>query len=202
MMRSCKLGLIVAATLMAGCAMAWAQQSPSRKTPARPSQNQPAVAPSAPAPDVPAASAAPQRTETVTYDSWTVTCNETVETRSRKTCSALMKVSDQKSGDVLLVWLVGRNNEGALLTVMRTVTGVLLQKGVELKLGNAAVRRLNYVKCDPIQCEAALPMDAAMVKDFSAAGEAVATVYATDGRAITFTMPIKGADRAVASIGG
>jgi invasion protein IalB len=62
------------------------------------------------------------------------------------------------------------------------------------------VRKLNYVKCEPQQCEAALPMDDAMVKDLSSASEAVATIYATDGRAITFTMAIKGADKAMASL--
>jgi invasion protein IalB len=111
----------------------------------------------------------------------------------------MLQVTDQSKRQVLLVWILGRNAEGGLVSVMRTPTGVLLQKGVELKLGSGSARRLSYVSCDPQQCEAVLPMDDAMVREM-AAGEAVATVVATDGRAISFNMAMKGGDKAVASI--
>src|SRR5690242_11012699 len=94
MMRAGKVEFVVATIMAAGSAMALAQQQPARPSPSRP-----AAAQTAPAPAVPATPAAAQRTETITYDSWTVTCQDIVEARSKKTCSALMKVSDQKSGD-------------------------------------------------------------------------------------------------------
>src|SRR5215203_1533519 len=71
-------------------------------------------------PAAPAAPAAPtvQRTETTTFDSWQVTCMET-DTSKRKTCSAVMNGLDQQRRPIV-TWVMGRNPEGALMTVLQT----------------------------------------------------------------------------------
>jgi invasion protein IalB len=148
-----------------------------------------------------AAPASPPRTETVTYDSWTVTCRDTVDAKTKKVCSGMLQIADQKSGQVLLVWIIGRNTEGALLSVLRSPTGVLVQNGVELKIGGGAVRKLSYTSCDARQCEASVPMDEALSRDASAAQEAVITIYVSDGRGVSFNVPLKGADKAIAALG-
>jgi invasion protein IalB len=176
----------VAAAIVAGSTGLVAQQ------PARQGQAVPAAA---------AAAAAPARTETVTYDSWSVTCRDTLDTKSKKVCSATLQVADEKSGQTLLVWIIGHNSEGALLTLMRTPTGVLIQKGVELKLGSGPTRKLGYLSCDARQCEATAPIDDAIAREAAGAKEATITVYATDGRGINFNVPVKGTDKAIAAVG-
>ena len=160
------------------------------------------------APAQPAAPPAPpvsQRTETINYDNWTVTCREAIEgpTKGKKVCSAVLRVSDQSKKNIVFVWLIARNTTGALLTVAQIPTGVLVQKGVELKVGNGKVHTLSYNACTAQNCEASITMDDAFNKELIAGqtAEVTATIYAVSGQAINFKFPIKGIDKAIGSIG-
>jgi invasion protein IalB len=161
----------------------------------------PAVTPAAPA--VPAAPAAPQRTETITYDNWMVTCRDTVDgtTKTKKTCSAVLKLIEKDRNAVVFVWFIGHNAAGALLSVMQVPTGVLIQKGIEVKVDKGEARKLEYNSCTTQNCEATLVMVPAFDKQLIAGQTAVATIYAVDGRGINFNVPLKGIDKAIASIG-
>ena len=159
------------------------------------------------APTAPAAPSAPQRTEptqrseSIMYDSWTVTCRDMAEETSKKICSGTLNLIEQKQGRILLTWMVGRDNQGVLRTVMQTPTGVQIPKGVELKLGNGPVRTLPFTACGPQQCEASMALDDAMVRDAMASSEVVITIFAVDGRGVNFNVPIKGIDKVFAAMG-
>jgi invasion protein IalB len=152
----------------------------------------PAAAPAAPA------DGAPQRTETIVYDSWTVTCREGGNVK--RACSTTLQLVDQEKRQVLFSWIIGHTPEGTLMTFLQTPTGVQIQKGVELKIENGAVRKLNYILCEPGRCEASTAMDDAMIREVTGGANATATIYATDGRGINFNVPIKGAARAIAAL--
>ena len=62
--------------------------------------------------------------------------------RSKKTCSALLQVVEEKQRQVLLVWVIGRDNQGVLRTVIQSPTGIQIPKGLELKFGNGPTRAL------------------------------------------------------------
>ena len=152
-------------------------------------------------PPAPAAPATPVRTETINYGSWTVTCREAIDKSSKRTCSGVLQMIDQQRRQVLLTWIIARDPQGLLRTVIQAPTGVLVQKGIELKLGKSPMRTVPYLACEPQRCEATMTMDDAMVKDSMASQEAIATIFATDGRGINFTLPITGVDKVFASIG-
>lgn len=152
-------------------------------------------------PAQPAAPSAPRRTETINYDSWVVTCTDTVEKGSSKACNGILRVIDSKSGQALFAWVIARDNEGALRTVLNTPTGVLVQKGVELKFGSSQPGVVPYVACTPQQCEASIVMVDAMLRDARANEKATATIRAVDGRNINFEMSIKGIDKVLAAVG-
>jgi invasion protein IalB len=80
--------------------------------------------------------------------------------------------------------------------------GLSLGKGLELKLGTGAVRRLNYVACDPQRCEASIAMDDALVKEATAAPSATITIYSRNETALTINVAsLKGIDKALGAIG-
>jgi invasion protein IalB len=145
------------------------------------------------------AESAPQRTETIRYGSWVVTCNDTMEKGSRKVCSAVLRVITQKK-QVLLVWVIGHDDKGLLRTVLRTPTGVMIQKGVELKLGKSKARELPYTVCTPQQCEASTAMDNAMIRDAYASTKAVVSISAVNGRKINFNVSIDGISKVLAAL--
>lgn len=154
------------------------------------------------------------RVETTTYNSWTVSCRELLPVPSRKSCSGLLRVIDQNQRP-LMTWVIGLDKDGKLTAALRTPTGVtlkdstsgatftgiLIKNGVDLKLGNAAVRHLPYVSCEPQWCEASIPMGDEFVGEALAAANAVVTIYALNGRAVSYpALPLKGIDKAIFSV--
>lgn len=167
------------------------------KTPPAPAPAPAPVAAPAPAP----APSTPQRTEQTVQDGWIITCVE-MSGQTKKTCSAQMQVKENQQNRTIFVWVIGRTADGTLASVFQGPTGVQIQKGIEIKLGNAAPRKANYVVCTAQSCEASLTMDDAMVKEVLAAvnANAVVTLTVADGRTVQIPMPLKGVDKVLAAI--
>jgi invasion protein IalB len=145
-----------------------------------------------------AAPAEPQWSKVATYGSWEVRCQN--PSASTKVCAAWLEIVNQQNKQVMMAWIVGPDNKGALQTIFQTPTGVRVAAGLDLKLGNAAARHVNYINCLPRQCTAGVAMDDAFVKDTIAAQKADVTLYAPDGKGINFGIPVTGFDKAVAAI--
>lgn len=147
-----------------------------------------------------AAATAPQRIETTVHDSWTVTCRDLAD--KKNACTAVLRVADNQSSSVVLIWAVGKDQSDKLTSVIQTPTGVQIEPGVGLKIGNGADRKLAYATCSPRQCDATLPADAAFVKEVTAGIEATATITLVDGRTAEFKFPLKGSAAALKQVTG
>jgi len=137
----------------------------------------------APAP-AQAAPSGPIRTETINYDNWTVTCRDTADGKSKKVCVATMPMRVQQQNQ-------------------QVTLGVLIAKGVELKLGNGRSYKLSYVDCSPKLCESTLAMDEVVIREVVAgANDRVSvTLWKTDGTEASITLAsIKGVDKAIAAV--
>ena len=174
-------------------------QTPTRPTPKRP------ATPGAPAAAPPTG---PIRTETITYDAWTVSCRDTADGKSKKICSATLPMMMQQQNQLVTVggWIIAHNNEGALLSLLQTPeidVGVLIAKGVALKIGEGRPHQINYVDCNPQRCEATTPMDDMFIRELMAGanGPATITFWKTDGADVTLNIQsIKGIDKAIAAV--
>lgn len=146
---------------------------------------------------------APVRSETTPFDNWTMTCQEALPAAGakagKKTCWATMRVSDAKSQQVVLVWLIGRDAKDVPTISLQTPTGVLVRDGVDVAIGQT-VRKLPYQACDQNGCEASGPYDAAFAKDLAAAKEATVSFKARDGRQIAVKVSVSGADKLLAAL--
>lgn len=143
----------------------------------------------------------PQRTETTNYDNWIVSCRENVDGKSKKTCSAIFQLIEKERKNVLLVWIIGKSPDGNLMSFIQVPTGIYVEKGIELKIGNEGVtRKMNFVTCEPTRCEAVIQMDNSMSQELSAAQKATATVISNDGRIAKFELNIKGIDKSLSEV--
>ncbi len=189
------VGLVLVSSTSHGLAQQPQTPPQQRSKPATPPGQSPA-APASPAPTV-------QRTETTKFDAWQVTCQET-DVSKKKVCSAVLNGQDQNRRTVL-TWIMARNNEGALVSVLQTPQtqqGLHIQKGVELKLGNGTVRKLNYIVCNQAMCESVITMDDALTRELIGASAASITIYMQNGQPITINLPaITGADKALNAVG-
>lgn len=184
------------------------QQRPPAAAPA-PAQRAPTptaqAAPAQPAPQQPqtaAPSAPPQpqpvRTEITPQENWTITCRDFAD--KRRVCSAVLQVVQQQNNQVLFVWVLGKSNDGKLVSVLQTPTGVTLAPGVEVKLARGAPRKATYVNCEASRCEATLDMDDAFIRDASGSENVEATLFSNAGQGLKFTLPFKGFDKAIAAL--
>lgn len=155
----------------------------------------------------PPAQAAPQRvpvrSETTPFGNWTMTCQEEIPTPGakggKKACWGSMKVSDSKSQHVVLVWLIGKDGQGAPTIALQTPTGVMVSDGVDLSFGGNA-RKLTYRWCDQTGCEASAPFDAAFARSFAGQKEASVAFHLRDGRQVSVQVSVAGADKLVPAL--
>lgn len=206
-----RIGAICALLIAASPAVSLPAMAQGRTEPAAPGRSaqanprQPAAAPAPAAPAAPQANApaqppAPQpvRTEIVPHDNWTVTCREFAD--KKRSCSGVLQVVQSQNNQVLFVWLLGKNNDGKVMSVLQTPTGVSIAPGVEVKLGRGPARKAVFVNCEASRCEATLDMDDAFIKDASASDQVEATVYSNTGQGVKFTLPFKGFDKALPAV--
>jgi invasion protein IalB len=147
------------------------------------------------------APSASRRTEVTTYDSWSVTCTDTVEKVTKKVCRGVLQVAGQNPRRVVFGWIIGRDAKGVLRTAIQTPTGVQIPKGVGIRLGDQPVKTIAYTSCIPQRCEAAIDLDAAaMKKEAAVSSDAVATIYTADGRGVNLKFSIKGIDNVLAAV--
>lgn len=144
-----------------------------------------------------AASAALPADMTV-HGRWTVTCQD-ASSGAKKACSAAIRIVDSRQ-QIVIFWEIGRAANGTLVASMQTPTGVLVQKGVDLKVGDAQVGKFDYAACVPQNCEAGGAIDDTLLKTITSASEMMVTIHAKDGRDVNFKFPIDGIDQALAAI--
>jgi invasion protein IalB len=151
----------------------------------------------------PAEPAKIRRAETIVDDNWTVTCALTDQSGAKKQCSAVLRITQtDKNGAqrVVFTWVLG-HQDGKLASVLSVPPGVLIQPGVEVKIGDKETRKLLYSLCQPDHCETILPLDEVMLKGLGAAPTTEVTVYAVNGATAKFTVNMKGFSQAIADLG-
>lgn len=145
----------------------------------------------------------PVRSETTPFENWTMTCQEELPAAGgkggKKACWGSMRVSDAKTQQVVLVWLIGKDGQGAPTIALQTPTGVMVGEGVDVSFGGN-VRKLAYRWCDQTVCEASAPFDGVFARSFSNQKEATAAFRLRDGRQVAVKASIAGADRLVAAL--
>ena len=166
-----------------------APQAANRPAPAA----QPAAAPAQPAP--------PQiQWKTIgNFGSWEARCT-TPPGQTKQLCTAVLQVVDNNTKNVLMAWIVGPDDKGAMQTVLQTPTGLMVSSGVEMKLGNSPVRKIGFQSCGTQQCTAVTPMNDAFIKEVTTAPKVDVTLTAQNGRTLNFGIPVAGFDKALAAI--
>lgn len=139
-------------------------------------------------------------TTTTTHGGWTVTCSEG-GTAPDKTCSANFRVINKKNNSVVLVWLIGRNKDGKLLTEFLTLTDIMIQPGVMVSIEEAKPVKAEYVSCTTKGCKASLDLTPQLVRQMKAAKKAKIDMTLIDGQAVQFAMDIPGIDKALVDLG-
>jgi len=152
----------------------------------------PGVGEAVPAP----AAVVPTRTEILNFDNWVVTCNEFAEGPRTRVCSALLRIIQEKTAQIVFSWMVAVDNNKQMITIMQTPTGVAIGPGVELRIGKSAPRRIPFASCETGHCVASMAMDIALLRELTVATTAEAVIQGSQGNNVQFNIQMKGFDRA------
>lgn len=139
-------------------------------------------------------------TTTQTYGGWSVVCNDSGDGQ-KPICTANYRVINTQTNSNILVWLIGRNAEGALLSEFLTLTDLLIQPGVVVTLEGAAPVKAEFVECMTNSCKARLEMTPEFVQQLKTAEKVTLDLVRLDGKVVQFGMDIRGADKALADLG-
>jgi invasion protein IalB len=185
--------LVAVAWLASTSAVAQAQKPPAK--PAEPAPATPAATPAATPPPVKI-----HRTEIVVDDNWTVTCTETEPPNPRRRCSGELKIiqPDSNPQRVVFTWVIFAQ-DGKPVSVLAMTPGLQIPPGVQIKIGDRELKKVDFSICQPDHCQAMVSMDDALVKDLSAAQTSDVIVIGANGAPIKFTVNMKGFDQAYAA---
>ena len=137
-----------------------------------------------------------QRTETINYDNWILTCREFLEGTKKRTCSATVALQRSETGQTVLALTFQLNDQGRITALLQTPTGVAITPGIELKFDKAAARKAAFDSCEPSHCLANLTADSSLIHDASISGMMTVVVQSSEGKPVNFEFPIKGFDKA------
>ena len=161
-----------------------------------------ATAPQATAPKPGANTLPSQKTETINYENWILTCREFLDGPKKRNCSITVAVQKQDTNQIVLALTVQPNEQGQMVVSIQTPTGVAIAPGVELKLEKAAPRKSGFDFCEPSRCSASFIADKNFVREASAAASLTVVIQSSDGKPVTLEFPIKGFDKAYARMMG
>jgi len=141
------------------------------------------------------------RTESLSYDNWTVNCAYTDRPGDKPRCSAILRIAEKVNNvpRIIFTWIMGEQ-KSKLVSVLSMPTGVLIEPGVEVKIGAGAAKKYSYSLCAPDHCEAIIPMDAAIASEMKRAQTTEATVVGLRGQSVKFTVNMKGFGQALAAV--
>lgn len=130
---------------------------------------------------------------------WLVNCGTNPQT-TRKQCTMTQQLTDKRTQSVVFTWLIGDDGAGNLVAVWRTPTGVLLNRGVVIDVGNDKPIAVPYTSCAPGQCEAVANLAPDFIDTLARAQSARATVFTVNGEGMTFALSVNGLAQALDAV--
>lgn len=164
--------------------------------PAKPTA--PAAKPAAPA--AKPSSAAP-KAGSQKFGDWVLLCEDAAQ-MARKSCFVAQQIAEELSKQVVFAWRLQYDGEGKLIAVFRTPTGVYVNRGIVLKLGDAEKNGLKvaYQLCDEKKCQAVADVSDEILKSLSAVKAVSASLALTSGKTASVNISMSGFPAAMAAL--
>lgn len=151
----------------------------------------------------------PERTESMNFHNWAVTCQVFSEKPKQESCRAQLRAEQSHSRRIILVWTVFISGRKQPVGVLETLTGVMIAPGVGVHFdgGNAKGKKskssewkFSYQDCEPAHCHAVRTLDSKFIHAASAAATASVMIRAVNGKTLRISFPVKGFGKAYAQL--
>ena len=132
-----------------------------------------------------------------TIGDWGYAC--TVESGAKR-CSLTQRLNDSKTRSPIFAWVMTQDGNGAIIGTWQTPTGVLVGRGITIDAGNGKPIAIPYNACATGQCEAVAGLATDFLDLIGQTDKLTATIYATSGQGISFTLSVKGLKDGIAKL--
>ena len=126
------------------------------------------------------------KTETSQIGNWLLTCADFDDPAVKRACTAKLQILQPQNNAVAFVWEIGVTNDRSYASVMHVPTGVLIDPGIQLKIGKSAPRKINFHACAQMECTAEFPINEKLVKEIAANASVEASIVAVSGATVNF----------------
>jgi invasion protein IalB len=130
---------------------------------------------------------------------WLFNCATNPQTSARR-CSIVQRILNNQSNSVVFAWVIGNDDQGNLVAVWQTPTGVLINRGVAIDVGTEKPIAVPYTACITGHCEAVATLAPDFVETLIKAEKATATIIAVSGQGLTFDLSVKGLSDGIAAL--
>lgn len=137
------------------------------------------------------------KSETQSFDAWTVVCETLSEPANERRCIARLPVvkSDTRRLITMLTFTPMKADETQL--VIQIPTSIMVQAGGALTLKGGEPRKFPILSCQPALCTGSLTLDAATSQALAAASDASLSWTAIGGAPVKVDFALKGAGPAM-----
>lgn len=149
-----------------------------------------------------AGAAAPARiykTETQSFDNWSVRCLYLDEALKARTCTAQLNVTEKEKKAVIASLVLNPDGAGGYRLEALVPTNALIKPGVELNVGKA-MKKGEFEVCQPSLCAAAIPTDFKLIDDLKSAVEIELKFVRFLGETVRIKFPAAGLTKAIAAM--
>lgn len=126
------------------------------------------------------------------HGDWQLTCDTPPGARSEQ-CAIIQNVAAQSQPNVSMSVVIFNTADGEA-TLLRVIAplGVLLTRGLGLKIDQKDLGKVGFVRCTPGGCIAEVAMDTDLVNTFRSGLEALFIVFSTPEEGIGIPVSLKG----------
>jgi invasion protein IalB len=140
----------------------------------------------------PAPSGTVYKTEVINNDHWITVCRYTDSALRQRTCGTSVRVTEQNTNRLLLVFSVFRDGQRQLQGVLIVPTGVMIAPGASLAIDGGPETRRAFTACEPADCVAALPVDQTMIERLRKATTGIVHFTLQNGKVQSVSFPMGG----------
>jgi invasion protein IalB len=140
------------------------------------------------------------KTEASQVGNWLLTCVTFTNAATKRACTAKLQILQERTNAVAFVWEIGVTNDRKFMSIMHVPTGILIEPGVELRIGKAAARKIGFNACAQTECTSQFPIDEKQIKEIAANANIEASIVAINGASLTYQINPAGIDKAFGQI--
>ncbi len=134
------------------------------------------------------------------HGDWQVVCKSPPPGAKNETCALVQSVTAEDKANVGLTVYFQKFSDGTRVLRVFAPVGVLLPRGLGLKIDNKDVGNAPFLRCHSFACYAQVTAEQTLIDQLKTGTQAVFIIFQTEEAGIGIPISLKGFDKALAAL--